>query len=477
MKIKLLNPKVTLYYQPTILEDTETLLSQDIEFSYLLKDAHLSKITHLLSYLYMKPLIDKTYKHRFEFIYISAEFLTTMYGKKFYKDILKALIKHDIIEESLQSYKVGERTKSYRLHYKYMGLRFQAAPACKKIAKKQIEYRRQKESTFIYGGSIKNSKKVFVKLERTLRKIVINFQAAKQYNLDRLNHFLQNPDTIEVKKHDYWKNGKYNPNPLDTLTEEQIQAMHSMLLAEAESITGNTIRHPITLKQLQTVLNKYQANEYSIARIHTKDFNFSIDGTAGRIHTNLTNISSDLRQFISIDGQSLIGRDLVSSQPVFLACLLLKMYSGGDMPEDVERYINTCLDGGTNGPDIYQYIMERQGEKDRKKFKTEFYIKILFGEVPEELNGTAKAFATEFPTVWAFICKLKEGNYKQLAISLQKLEARMFVGAAAEVMKHGVEVLTLHDALYVAPQHTALVDTIILSRFMDTYGVTPTLSE
>lgn len=485
---KSINNKVTLYYQPSILEDLRACLSQDQEYSELLRNTHLNKITHLLSLLYMKPLIDQRYEDRYDHIYISKAFMEKMYGTKFYSKILKALLRHEIIEKSDESYKVGERTNSYRLNKKYIGLKFQAINADKKLAEKQIEYRLKTNHPYTYSNSFQFSSNVYHRLERTLQKITIDFQAAQQHIIDQLVFALQHPDSIKLKPHIYWKNDRYLPNPEETISEKESQELYTSLMEEAKSIIGNNgiIQQPMKWKQLQTALNKYQADMFAIIRIHTRDFTFMIDQTAGRIHTNLTNISGDLRQFIRLNGKKLIGRDLVSSQPVFLACLLLQKYKDIELPSDAFKYIQLCLEGGKKSdPDIYQYVMQKHGLTDRKKFKTEFYEKVLFGKPPKgNLNHIAKAFKAEFPSVWHYIIEQKsdvqtygeDRAHAQLAIKLQELESYLFIGAATEIMKHGVDVLTLHDAIYTAPEHTELVDKIILTRFMKEHKVKPTIS-
>lgn len=122
---------------------------------------------------------------------------------------------------------------------------------------------------------------------------------------------------------------------------------------------------------------------------------------------------------------------------------------------------------GRNGPDIYRYIMERNGLTDRQAFKEKFYEEVLFGKIPKKFKKVVKVFKAEFPLVWDYICELKADDYSQLAINLQKLESAMFIGCAAELMKKGVKVLTLHDALYVidTPDNIELTDRTILSRF------------
>ena len=479
------NHKVTLYYQPVIIDDVVKRLGNHAEYKNLVKPAHLNKIKHFISYLYLKPIVDSRYDNRFDFVHISSAFMVEMYTRQIYKPMLNGLLQAGIIERSEKKYKVGERTYAYRISPEYAGLNFQAVQCDRKLAEKQNEYRTEKikeEKGF-------HNKKVLDKLEIIFRTITINREAAEKYLLDKLIYSLKNPETIDIEPHDYHKNGKYTPNRFDDLTRDQEKKLGEALLAEVRSICGKDvfISHNISLEKLTKLMDRYNSHMISIERIDVKDFNFRDDKTAGRLHTNLTNFPSDLKQFLKLEGQPLVGRDLISSQPVFLSCMMLKKYKKTEMPDDVFRFIQLCLDGGKQGDaDIYTYIMHQHGITDRKQFKTQFYKQVLFGRVPcQKFPEVTKAFIAEFPSVWAFILQQKSDVKKygdkahaQLAINLQKHESKLFIGAAADVMNRGIKVLTLHDALYVidTPENIALADEIILSRFMEKYGVVPTLS-
>ena len=480
------NQNVTVYYQPVIMDEVVKRLVSNADYKELLKPVHLNKIKHFISYLYLKPIIDSRYDDRLEYVYVSSSFMVEMYTRQIYKPMLDGLLYAGIIERYEKNYKVGERPYAFRLNPDYLGLKFHAEKCDRKLAMKQVDYQVKKDK--VARGI--HDKKILNKLESTLRSITINYQAAEKWLLDKLIYSLQHPETIDIEPHDYYPNGKFKANRFDDLTRDQEIKLYETLKNEAQSICGKDVYispENISLEILTKLMDRYQAHMFSVIRIHYKDFNFFDDKTAGRVHTNLTNLLSDLKQFIRLDGHSLVGRDLVSSQPVFMSCLLLKKYAKTALPDDVKRFIQLCVDGGTKkDPDIYTYIMRQHGITDRKKFKTDFYREVLFGMVPNErFFKVTKAFMAEFPSVWQFIIEQKgdvkkygDKAHTRLAINLQRLESKLFIGAAAEAMKEGLKVLTLHDALYVidTPENIALVDKIILSRFMKEYGIKPTLS-
>lgn len=61
---------------------------------------------------------------------------------------------------------------------------------------------------------------------------------------------------------------------------------------------------------------------FAVEKIRFEIWHYSRSGNDNRLHSNLTNLPSDLRQFVSIDGSSLVSLDIRSSQPYILAGIL-----------------------------------------------------------------------------------------------------------------------------------------------------------
>lgn len=55
---------------------------------------------------------------------------------------------------------------------------------------------------------------------------------------------------------------------------------------------------------------------YAIDRIQRKDFHFLLDDKGGRFHSNLTNLKSGLRNYLTWKGQKLVSVDIKNSQPL-----------------------------------------------------------------------------------------------------------------------------------------------------------------
>ena len=59
----------------------------------------------------------------------------------------------------------------------------------------------------------------------------------------------------------------------------------------------------------------------SIVSIVCKDFFMTRDKTAGRLHSNLTNLTSNLFPALSFKGKKLVGYDIANSQPILFTAL------------------------------------------------------------------------------------------------------------------------------------------------------------
>lgn len=73
--------------------------------------------------------------------------------------------------------------------------------------------------------------------------------------------------------------------------------------------------------KLQNPLTRHYAATYAIEKVRLKDFSWHIDSTSYRLHTCLTNMPKEIRNYITYKGQRLISCDLKNSQP-YLSTIL-----------------------------------------------------------------------------------------------------------------------------------------------------------
>ena len=98
----------------------------------------------------------------------------------------------------------------------------------------------------------------------------------------------------------------------------------------------------------------------SVEAVMNRELYFCTDGKTGRVFNNFSNLWSELRQFLTIDGESLCEIDIRNSQPL-LASLLYPEDS-----EEKQRYLNVVLKGN-----FYRHLEANSGRvyPDYKKLK------------------------------------------------------------------------------------------------------------
>jgi len=211
----------------------------------------------------------------------------------------------------------------------------------------------------------------------------------------------------------------------------------------------------------------------SVTAILNGEISYSVDNTSGRYHSNLTNLPSELRQFININGKHLANIDIKNSQP-YLSTLLLtdpgkiakhaksKNLSmlletlQGIEALDIKLYVSLVISGK-----LYEYLWEVFKEnglhfETRNEVKKQMFI-ILFGR-NEIWNKQREVFNIVFPNVYERFCQIKGHsnednrfeNYKRLAIILQRIESFLILDiilGCINIEHPGTITVTIHDSI------------------------------
>lgn len=203
----------------------------------------------------------------------------------------------------------------------------------------------------------------------------------------------------------------------------------------------------------------------AIDAITYRQFRLDID-RSGRAHHNLSNLASDLRSFVSIDGKQLHQVDVACSQMWFMDSLLR-----GEIQDklEVER-MREFLNAG-----FYNKLNERGVPLE--KFKERVFIDVLFGR-GDYTNWVTNAFQAQFPSYAKAIAKAKENGHEKFAIALQQAEARVIFDAVKRFVSATdgkVPILTIHDSLVTWPEWTRTARDALEAAFYDQYGANPLL--
>jgi len=214
-----------------------------------------------------------------------------------------------------------------------------------------------------------------------------------------------------------------------------------------------------------------------LIQIHLKDFNSSRPDEKSRIYNNLTNLKREYRQYISFNGKPLMMTDISNSQVLLSVAAVKNQYSitSGrglkNLPADIKKYQDLAESGK-----FYEYIMGKAGYTgDRNKFKKQFFTDVFFSKVTEAWSTAIKdVFMQEFPTVYKIINELKSKDYRNFAISMQRLEASIMIDTVAKKMiKAGKCILTLHDAIVTDNDDDLIMAEQLISDAMVKYDINP----
>ena len=146
----------------------------------------------------------------------------------------------------------------------------------------------------------------------------------------------------------------------------------------------------------------------------------------GRFYNSITNMPSELIEFISINGQKLYSIDVVNCQPLLLSSLL----GDNNFKLDVE-----------NG--IFYDVLKTHLNINRNECKLLVYSKLLFNHHQMKSGKLYDALESLYPGLVSKINLIKN----DLSLRLQEIESRIFIGKMKNLNKYMVirhdEVLVL----------------------------------
>jgi hypothetical protein len=219
----------------------------------------------------------------------------------------------------------------------------------------------------------------------------------------------------------------------------------------------------------------------AVCNLIERRLTFRPDAFGLRLHTNISFLAEDLRQFLRIDGQPLVNVDISCSQPYFLAAYLKYLHSGGVSsffpsfcvpfvsPGYDEDFVETALAGT-----LYEKIQKCAGLDSRKAAKDAVFA-AMFARNKPFLTKEERAFAAAFPKTFAACREIKRGDHRNLAQLLQRTESRLILeGVCMEIVRARPEIpiYTIHDSIMTVEKYAEFVkQTIIL--LASTLGLVP----
>ena len=234
----------------------------------------------------------------------------------------------------------------------------------------------------------------------------------------------------------------------------------------------------------------YDLFKNQILAIHNKSIFFCQDDF-GRVHSNLTNLLTELRSFITVYNKHLAEIDISNSQPLFLSMIisnpnlyntdfqefqLNQLFSGKFPPPPFppftinlfEKFKEHCESG-----QIYEEIAKEANKtRDWVKHKVlrVIYCNHKLWEIEKvrqnepEIALVMRTMERMYPEVMKWIEKAKEKNYAFLAQNMQRMEAYyIFKRVCRRIINDypNIWIATIHDSICCLTEDVPLVKMIM----------------
>ncbi len=253
-------------------------------------------------------------------------------------------------------------------------------------------------------------------------------------------------------------------------------------------------------------LDQFNAAIGSATRIKNGDIFYSVDNTSKRFHSNVTNISKNLRPFLRINDEPLVNIDVKNCQPYLSTIILTNPSKVSWLTEntafalllqtlkvshnkDVKEYIYLVATGT-----LYEYMMRAFADEgltlNRQETKRQI-LRILFARnrPPKDLiNRLARdIFKQKFPTVHRIFSKVRGSirgnkfvNFKRFSILLQRIESYLMLDIVLKRIYRelpGTIAVTIHDSIMtgILTNNVEAVRQIIHEELTFFIGIAPKL--
>ena len=312
----------------------------------------------------------------------------------------------------------------------------------------------------------------------------------------------------------------------------------SLAIDEDAALNYLSLSHSIDRKEDKTkALDRYNSAVIGVDKMADSNYYFSVDTTAGRLHTNYTSMPSEIRNFTKYDGQELVSLDFKNSQPVmstllfapqfwvknetldkknvqflpntsvldpyffnfydlsskFLPILNISTYTTSTYAcplmlaemgvpienKDVGTYITEVLKGN-----LYEYVEERvqelngdYGVRTRKEIKKMMFTIMFSGN--KKSSSEKDLFKQLFPSIYIMFAFIKRTKKELLPIMLQTIESMLFLDRIAGRIaqeRQELPIFTIHDSITTTVGNEAYVKRIMEEETIKAIGVKPSIS-
>lgn len=283
---------------------------------------------------------------------------------------------------------------------------------------------------------------------------------------------------------------------------------------------------------MENALLKFNANSVSAYRLKEHDYIFTVDNNVGRLHTNLTILKSEIRNFLTYDGKPMVSVDYANSQPLLGSVLLDENFYTVELPSStpinpkpplfniykvvkppslflplsspsslktIHSYIMIVKSRETytgigfkpyiasvSAGKLYAYIQEQVKIQtglditDKKELKAVVFT-VLFTDnrfIGQPEAEPKRIFRNLFPDVYEVFAMIKKGDSTILPRLLQTIESKLMLDNVAKRIakeRPKMTIYTIHDSIACTVGNEDYVARVMKEEMQKAIGVTPTV--
>jgi hypothetical protein len=221
--------------------------------------------------------------------------------------------------------------------------------------------------------------------------------------------------------------------------------------------------------------NKFDSQGILIRDIEERRWRLSV-GRWGRVQNNISSLKKELREHLRIEGEPPAEIDLVAAQPTLLALLIQINHNSSQFTKTPKHREGSCWPSSLRLPrrvvaeiggdfalyrravltgDVYSLLADASGI-ERAAAKHKFLVDLL-AKRGAYRSDFEDVFRRKYPSVHTFIRAVNHNHHARLIRLLQRLESWIVIEQVCGELG-GTPVVTLHDAVFVAPWNLPTVE-------------------
>lgn len=263
-------------------------------------------------------------------------------------------------------------------------------------------------------------------------------------------------------------------------------------------------------------LLQYNSAFVSIEKFASGAKHFSIDDFGYRLHSNLTNLRSELRNMLIYNGLQLVSLDISNSQPYmstllfnssfwelpslpdvlthnsigfsttdifnkYSTCIFIMLCkkANSSMESDLHKYLEIVQNGT-----FYEYMAEQSNFdiNNRKELKAAIF-QVLFTDnrfINQKEASPKRIFKQLFPDVYELFSLLKQKEKNNMPMLLQRIESHVILLIITKRIANenpDLPIFTIHDSIVTTNGNEGYIQKVMEEEMTKIFGFPPQLTK